>query len=124
MTIYDPLKDVVPVVFQASLVAAGLLVGGGVLAKQRLEAGGVLPDEGITLRNVFEALVEFLDDLATSVMGDHARDYMGLICSIFFFILISNLLGLVPMFGGATSFVETAFTWGRFRHWCRRRLAR
>ena len=111
MSIYGFLDGAVPVVFQAALLAAGLLLAGGALVRQRITAGGVLPDEGITLRNVFEALVEFLDDLAQSVMGEHARDYMGLVCSIFFFILISNLMGLVPMVGGSTSYVEVAFTW-------------
>ena len=77
------------------------------MVEQRIEAGGVLPDEGITLRNIFEALVEFLDDLGQSVMGEHARDYMGLVCAIFFFILISNLMGLVPMVGGATPLAST-----------------
>jgi F-type H+-transporting ATPase subunit a len=111
MSIYGPLEGVVPVLFQSALLAAGMLIAAGVVVRQRIQDGGALPDEGITLRNIFEALVEFLDDLATSVMGEHARDYMGLICALFFFILISNLLGLVPMFGGATSYVETAFTW-------------
>ena len=111
MTIYGPLESVVPVVFQSAALAAGLLLTGGMLVRQKIAAGGVMPDEGITLRNIFEALVEFLDGLAVSVMGEHARDYMGLICSLFFFILISNLMGLVPFLGGSTSFVETAFTW-------------
>lgn len=111
MTIHEPLSHVVPVVFQAAVLAAGLLLAGGVLVKRQIAAGGVLPDEGITLRNVYEALVEFLADLAESVMGEHARDYLGLVCSLFFFILISNILGLVPLLGGATSFVETAVAW-------------
>ena len=34
-----------------------------------------------------------------------------MICAIFFFILISNLMGLVPGLGGSTSFVETAAAW-------------
>ena len=111
MTIYDALDHAVPVVFQSSLISAGILIAGGVMVRKRLAEGGVLPDEGITLRNIFEALTEYLIDLAESIMGERARDFMGLVCSIFFFILISNVLGLIPGLGGPTSFVETAAAW-------------
>jgi len=111
MTIYDALDHTVPVVFQSAALSATLLVSGGLLVRKKIADGGVLPDEGITLRNIFEALTEYLIDLAESIMGEQARDYMGLVCSIFFFILISNILGLIPGLGGPTSFVETAAAW-------------
>jgi len=111
MTIYDALDHAVPVVFQSAVLSGGLLVAGGLLVHRRLAEGGVLPDEGITLRNVVEALTEYLLGLAEDIMGERARDFMGLVCSIFFFILISNILGLIPGLGGPTSFVETAAAW-------------
>lgn len=111
MTIYDALEHIIPVVFQSAALSAGLLIAGGVMVRKRIAEGGVLPDEGITLRNIIEALTEYLIDLAESIMGERARDFMGLVCSIFFFILISNILGLIPGLGGPTSFVETAAAW-------------
>ena len=112
MNIYGPLEALgIDVLFQAAVVAAVLLIVGGLLVKRKIEAGGVLPDEGITLRNIFEALVEYLLEMGHATMGDEARKYFGIIATIFFFILISNLMGLVPLVGGSTSFVETCCAW-------------
>ena len=111
MTIYNALDHAIPVVFQSALLTAALVIGAGLLVRKQLLAGGVLPDEGITLRNIVEGIVEFLADLGNGIMGDRARDHMGLVCSIFFFVLVANLLGLIPGFGGPTSFVETAAAW-------------
>ena len=111
MSIYDLVPGHLPVVYSASLLAAALLVLAGLSVKRKIEAGGVVPDRGITLRNVFEAIVEYLLDMADATMGHEGRKYLGVVCSIFFFILIANLMGLVPLVGGATSYVETACAW-------------
>jgi len=111
MTIYDALDHPVPVVFQSAALTGIILITGGVLVRKKIAEGGVIPDEGITLRNIFEGLTEYLIDLAEGIMGEQARDYMGLVCSIFFYILIANILGLTPGLGGPTSFVETAAAW-------------
>ena len=44
-------------------------------------------------------------------MGDEWRRWFPLVGTIFFFILVSNLLGLFPGLGGATSYVETTTGW-------------
>ncbi|MCA9509467.1 MAG: F0F1 ATP synthase subunit A [Myxococcota bacterium] len=111
MSIYDLVPGHLPVVYSASLLAAALLVLAGLSVKRKIEAGGVVPDRGITLRNVFEAIVEYLLDMADATMGHEGRKYLGVVCSIFFFILIANLMGLVPLVGGATSYVEAACAW-------------
>jgi len=112
MKLYDLAQGAMPVVFQAAILGAVILLIGGFLVNKRISDGdGVLPDEGITLRNIFEVLTEYLFGMAESTMGEHARTYFPICAAIFFFILISNLMGLVPMVGGATSFVETACAW-------------
>jgi F-type H+-transporting ATPase subunit a len=111
MNIYSLLADAVHVVFQASILATILLVLGGLSVKRKIEAGGVVPDEGITLRNIFEAVIEYLLGMAEATMGDDARKYFAIVASIFFFVLISNLMGLIPLVGGSTSFVEVCFAW-------------
>ena len=73
--------------------------------------GGVVPDEGVTLRNVVEVIVDRLANLARDVMGEEWRRYFPLVGAIFVFIVLSNLLGLVPGFGGATSDVNTTTAW-------------
>jgi len=61
------------------------------------------PQYGITRRNVSELFVEFIDGLAEGVIGHGARRYVPLLGSFFIFILVSNLLGLVPGFSPPTS---------------------
>ncbi len=113
-SIYDPLAHVgFNWVFQASLLAVALLVLAGFSIKRSLsvEGGGVIPDEGVTVRNVVELIVVQLAELAESIMGPEYRKHFPVVATIFFFILVSNLMGLVPWVGGATSDVATAAAW-------------
>lgn len=100
-------------VLWSSLFVALLMLLTGVLVRQRLAAagGGVLPDEGVSLRNVLEIVVEFLVGLSRENMGAHWRRYFPLVATIFIFILIANLIGLVPGLGGATSNANTTWAW-------------
>ena len=99
--------------YQAVVLAVFLLVLGGLGVRKRVAEtdGGVIPDEGMSIRNILEIIVEALVDQARSVMGEEYRRYFPLVGSIFLFIVVSNLLGLVPGFGGATSDVNTACAW-------------
>ncbi|MGH7337281.1 MAG: F0F1 ATP synthase subunit A [Myxococcota bacterium] len=103
----------VPWVIQAAVIAGVLLVLGGVMVRRRLATpdGGVVPDEGISVRNVLEVLVEWLAGLARERMGSDWRKYFPLVGTMFFFILISNLMGLVPGLAGSTSDVNTTAAW-------------
>jgi len=115
VNIYAPLEHAlhIPWVVQAALLASVLVVLTGVLLRRQIAAagGGVLPDEGVTLRNVVEVLVDGLASLAQDVMGEHWRRYFPLVGTIFVFILVSNVMGLVPGLGGATSDVNTTTAW-------------
>lgn len=114
MSVYDPLHHLgVPVVVQSTALAIFVLCVCGVLVRRQIAAagGGVLPDEGVTVRNVFELIIENLGQIAKDNLGDEYRTYFPIVGTIFFFILISNLLGLFPAFGGATSYIETTAAW-------------
>jgi len=115
VTVYDPLHHMgVHSVVQSTLLAMFILVVSGLLVRRQIAAagGGVIPDEGVTIRNVFEVIVEGLAQVAKDNLGEEDyRTYFPICGAIFFFILISNLLGLVPAFGGATSYVETTVAW-------------
>jgi len=103
----------VPWVLWSAFSASVLLLLTGTLVRARLATaqGGVVPDAGFSLRNVVEILVEMLAGLAEKNMGPKWRSYFPIIGTIFFFILISNLLGLVPGFAGATSSADTTWAW-------------
>jgi F-type H+-transporting ATPase subunit a len=116
MTIYAPLENLVgiPAVFQAAVLAAVLLLVSGVLVRRRLAAcedEGLLPDDGFTLRNALEVLVDGLASLARDVIGPEYRTYFPIVATIFIFILVSNLMGLIPALGGATSDANTTWAW-------------
>lgn len=99
----------VPWLIQAALFAAFLLLAGGLLVRARVASprGGLLPDEGVSVRNVLEVLVEWLAGIARDRMGPNWRRYFPLVGTVFFFVLFANLIGLVPGFEGATGDVNT-----------------
>ena len=115
MTIHGPLEDLgVPVFVQAGTLGVAILLGAGVMLKRQIAAAsraGVLPDEGVTLRNVVELIVGGIAQIAEQNMGPEYRRWFPLVGTIFFFILISNLMALTPGIGGATTYVETTTAW-------------
>ena len=115
MSIFHSLEHAthVPWVIWSALFAGALILMTGVLVRGRLASanGGVIPDEGFSLRNVMEMLVEMLAGLAESNMGPNWRKYFPLVGTIFLFILISNLVGLVPGIEGSTSSANTTWAW-------------
>lgn len=100
-------------VIQTAIVAGLLLVVGGLMVRRRIATpdGGVLPDEGVTVRNVLEVLVEWLANMARERMGPKWRSYFPLVGTMFFFILVANLMGLVPGLAGSTSDVNATAAW-------------
>lgn len=60
--------------------------------------------------NAFEFLVEYCrDDLCISLLGDTWREHFPFIASVFFFVLINNILGVIPgMHPGTGSIGATA----------------
>ncbi|MEE9607798.1 MAG: F0F1 ATP synthase subunit A [Myxococcota bacterium] len=115
MNIYAPLEHAlhIPWVLQAAVLAAGLICLAGVLVRRQIAAagGGVVPDEGVTLRNALEVIIDALATLARDVMGEDWRRYFPIVGTIFVFILVSNLMNLVPGVGGATRDANTTWAW-------------
>jgi len=70
------------------------------------------PDDGVTARNVAEAVVEAISGLAEGVIGHHSEHYVPLLSAFFVFILVSNLIGLVPGFVPPTSNFNTTLGLG------------
>lgn len=115
MNIYGFLEHTlhVPWVLQASLLASAVLVASGLVVRRQIAVagGGVVPDEGVTLRNVFEVIVGGLVGLARDTMGAEHRRYFSVVGTIFFFVLIGNLMNLVPGVGGPTADINTTAAW-------------
>jgi len=110
-SIYDALASSIPVITQ-SLIAAVLLV---LLIAWRVGASvgaeNLVPDARFSLRNFIEILFEGVCGLAHDVIGHDWKKYMPLLGTLGLFILVSNLMGIVPGLGGPTSYVETNLSW-------------
>ncbi len=115
MSLFGSLYDAtgIPVAIWSTLFAAGLLIATGLIVRARIASsdGGVIPDEGLSVRNVMEILVEFLAGLAEDNMGPKWKTYFPWVATIFVFILVSNMIGLVPGIDGATSYADTTWAW-------------
>jgi F-type H+-transporting ATPase subunit a len=101
------------IVVVAALFVALLLCLMGLRVRSRLAQadGGLVPDEGLSVRNVAELLVELLSGLAEQNMGPHWRRYFPIIGSIFFFVLVANFVGLIPGVEGATRNANVTWAW-------------
>lgn len=101
------------IVVVAALFVSLVLLAMGFMVRSRLAQadGGLLPDEGLSVRNVAELLVEMLSGLAEQNMGPHWRSYFPIIGSIFFFVLTANIVGLIPGVEGATRSANVTWAW-------------
>jgi F-type H+-transporting ATPase subunit a len=99
--------------FTALLVTC-LLIAVAFRARRSLSRANnaVVPDGGLSLRNIVEILVEFLVGLVDSIIGKKGRKYLPLFGSFFFFILTANLMGLIPGFSPPTSNLNTTLGLG------------
>jgi F-type H+-transporting ATPase subunit a len=111
-SIYDSLH--LPAELQSLVLGVVVVLLVAVLVRRglaRAADGGLIPDERITLRNLLEVLLEGVAGLARGVLGENWARYMPLLGTMGFFILVSNLMGLVPGLGGPTSYIETNLAW-------------
>lgn len=115
MTIYDwgEAHLGIPRVFQATFLAIGLLSLAGWSLRRSLRAARdpILPDGRITLRDVLELVVEALATLMWQTIGPEWKKWFPLVATLFFFILTSNLIGLLPGVEGATTDMNANVAW-------------
>jgi len=115
VNIYVPLEGSIGIswVIQATLLAGFLMVAAGLVIRRQIARadGGVVPDEGVSIRNLFEVLVEMLANLAQDRIGPDWRKYFPIVGTMFLFILVANLMGLLPGIGGATADANTTWAW-------------
>jgi len=114
--ISERLHGAVSVGLQAMLVCTLIVLVLAFLVQRGLAGSddGIIPSEKLTLRNFLELLLEGIINLAKQTMGEKWPTYLPLVGTLGLFILVSNLMGLVPFFTGPTSFIETNLTWALF----------
>jgi F-type H+-transporting ATPase subunit a len=104
--------------FIVTFCLGGLIISGiGLLYRIKLSSvkNSVVPDRTISIRNIVESYGEFIYNLVKSIMGEErASQYFPVLSFLFLFILINNLLGLVPGFLPPTEFLNTTLALGLF----------
>lgn len=84
-------------------VVMALLVGGSWLLSRGLRMDGT-PTRG---QNILEAIVSLLLDQIREVSGQRAYPVLPFVGTLFLFILVANLLGIVPGYRAPTSSLST-----------------
>lgn len=98
--------------------AAGtaLLIGLSVVGRLALGSGekAVLPASKVSFKGFYELLIEFIIGLSDMVVGEKGRRFAPLFASIFFYVWINNLIGLLPGMTPATDNINTTIAVGIF----------
>lgn len=97
----------------AGIVGAGL-IGAGLFARAQLGTGqqAVVPASHFSVRGFFEFITEFVGGLADMVIGERGRAFVPMFCAIFTFVLINNLVGVIPGMLPATENFNTTLAMG------------
>lgn len=101
-----------------ALVTGGLVfLIAGLIYRAQVSAAknAIIPDSTVTTRNILEALAESMYNTAKTVMGEEsAKKYFSYVIFIFLFILINNLLGIIPGSMSANQNLNTTLALGLF----------
>lgn len=91
------------------------LVVGLIYRSKVMAAKDQAPSSKFGLRSIVEMIAEFVHDLGSNAIGpEKVRPYLPVLFGLFFFILISNLTGLIPGFTPATESINTNLALGLF----------
>ena len=84
------------------LVMVILIVSGLLFAR----GGQLIPSKG---QGFFEIIIEGLENFMVEITGPEGRFFFPYIATVFLFILVSNLIGLIPGFFSPTADYNTTF---------------
>ena len=93
-----------------------LIVLFAIVGRMALGSGeqAIQPAGKFSIKGIFEAILEFIISLIDMVVGERGRIYIPLFGSIFLFIFLNNIFGLVPGMTPATDNLNTTLAVGLF----------
>lgn len=110
-----------------AVITSGLFIGGGVLYKiatsknkssaaalKNAEDEVLVPTENAGTRNIVEAAGEYVQGLARDIIGHDYPRYLPLLVFIFLWILVNNIIGMIPGFVSPTDNLNTTLSMGVF----------
>lgn len=87
----------------AILVAAATALGGSyALLRLKFSRSPLIPDKVFSLRNLFEFFAIFVLSLGDMIMGKSNRKFLPLMMTVFVYVFLMNMLGLLPGFAMPT----------------------
>lgn len=92
-----------PQVIHAWLVMAILIIGSFLLVKGL----ALIPTRG---QNVVEVILQSLENFMVEITGPEGKAFFPYIATVFLYILVSNLLGLIPGFISPTANINTTLS--------------
>jgi F-type H+-transporting ATPase subunit a len=97
-------------------VSSVIIILVGLVARAKLGSGtaAVTPATSVGVKGIFEAIVEFIISISDMVIGEEGRTYVPMFASVFLFIFVNNLVGLVPGMTPATDNINTTLALGIF----------
>lgn len=101
----------------ALIIGSLIMVVAGLFYRAQLSSvkNAIIPDRGISVRNILESLGQAMYSTAKTVMGEEsAHKYFGYIIFVFLFILINNLIGIIPGSMSANQNLNTTLALGIF----------
>jgi len=100
--ILEALAPNVPVQVSYTWLAMAILIGLSLAARMSLKKTAPTGAQ-----NLLETIVSALSSSVEELMGPEGKHYLSLIGSLFLFILVCNLMGLVPGFDSPTANINT-----------------
>jgi F-type H+-transporting ATPase subunit a len=98
------------------LIVSVLIMALGLRARMALGTGetSIVPSGRFSIRGMFEFFTEYIGGMSEQVIGHHGRDFAPYFTAIFTYILLNNLVGLIPGMTPATENFNTTFAFGVF----------
>ena len=114
--------QLIPQVGHHYIHVATLIVTGVVLIALafvgRLALGGpgsrVVPASTFGVKGIFEALTEFVANMAEEVIGEEGRKFVPMFAALFLTVFLGNLFGLMPGWTPPTDNMNTTLAMGLF----------
>ncbi len=85
-------------------VVMAILIALGVIGTKSLS---LIPEK---LQNVLELIISGLEEFTVSITGEEGRSFFPLVGTIFIYIFVSNLIGLIPGFYPPTASLNTTLS--------------
>jgi F-type H+-transporting ATPase subunit a len=79
-----------------SLFSLIVIVLIALILRSHVRRGGLAPKAGAGLYNIVEVVIEWLRGIVVQVLGKDADEFFPIIGSVFIYILVSILIGLIP----------------------------